>query len=257
MHGETMKKSAYTQEEFKDKVSKVNPNITIVGEYRGVENKIAISCSHVGVNEVYAYTLLKPRNCCKKGYHENRVPALAKSIEDRKQEIQAKFGNSLIVDNIEFSTKRNKLDKIICPKHGEFSQWIGSLSKGIGCPQCGLEANRELRVSQAKAMRSNTLSKGKAKFVSKSETIWLDEIGVNERQVWLNDIQYRVDGFDQDSNTVYLYHGQFWHGCPDTFDPEMIHPILKVKMKQLYEQTIQWEQKIKDAGYNLITKWGK
>jgi len=36
----------------------------------------------------------------------------------------------------------------------------------------------------------------------------------------------------------------------------MQHPILKIKMKDLYEKTMYYENKIKEAGYNLITKWG-
>jgi hypothetical protein len=105
--------------------------------------------------------------------------------------------------------------------------------------------------------RQQQLSSGKAKFVSKAETKWLDLLNVPIRQHWLEDIKYRADGFDPGTNTVYLYHGRFWHGCPETFDPELIHPILKVKMKQLHEQTITWENKIRSAGYNLIIKWGK
>ena len=84
----------------------------------------------------------------------------------------------------------------------------------------------------------------------------LDELGVKDRQVWLKDVKYKVDGFDTETNTVYLYHGRFWHGCPETFDPEMIHPVVKLPMKDLYEKTMLYENKIKAAGYNLIVKWG-
>jgi hypothetical protein len=88
--------------------------------------------------------------------------------------------------------------------------------------------------------RKQQLNLGKAKFVSKSETKWLDSLTVPVRQYWLRDVEYSVDGFDPSTNTVYLYHGKFWHGCPDTFDPEFIHPILKVKMKQLHLRNIQF-----------------
>lgn len=92
--------------------------------------------------------------------------------------------------------------------------------------------------------------------MSKAETKWLDSLNVIGRQVFLEDIYYTVDGYDYDTNTVYLYHGRFWHGCPNTYDPEEQHPILKVKMKELYEKTIYYENKIKDAGYGLIVHWG-
>ena len=36
----------------------------------------------------------------------------------------------------------------------------------------------------------------------------------------------------------------------------MIHPIVKVPMKDLYEKTMYYENKIREAGYKLIVKWG-
>ena len=87
-------------------------------------------------------------------------------------------------------------------------------------------------------------------------TKWLNELGIVTRQKLLKDIGLIVDGYEESTRTVYLYHGRFWHGCPETYDPEMRHPVVKIKMKDLYKQTMLYEQKIKDAGYNLITTWG-
>ena len=131
------------------------------------------------------------------------------------------------------------------------------MNKGIGCPECGKEHKHNAGVKMLKVARQKQLELGSAKYVSKSETKWLDLLDVPVRQKWLEDVQYSVDGYDASTNTVYLYHGRFWHGCLETYDPEEVHPILKVKMKQLYEQTLNWENKIKQAGYNLVVKWGK
>jgi len=253
-----MKKSAYTHKEFVDKVKSVNPDISVIGNYAGVEKKIEIKCNHSGSNSVYAYTLLKPRNCCRKAYHENRVPTLKKGIDDRKIEIKKIFGESLDVDNISFDiVDRAKIIGLVCKEHGIFDQWMGSLLKNIGCPHCTLIRAGPDRIKNAAAMRKRALDKGKARFVSTSETKWLDSLGIPVRQKWLNDVKYSVDGYDPFTITVYLYHGRFWHGCLETYNPDDIHPILKVKMKQLNEQTLSWEKKIKDAGYNLVVQWSK
>jgi hypothetical protein len=250
-------KNKHSEEDFLNKVKATNPNIKILGKYTGVENKIDIECNHNGGNSVYAYTLLKPRNCCRKAYHANRVPALKKDINVRKSEIKKIFGEDIDVSNISFdSVNRAKIVGLICKEHGEFDQWVHSLLTNIGCPICGLLSARPNRIKQAEKMRQKAVNNGKAKFVSKVETTWLDELNVPIRQYWLEDVKYRVDGFNPITNTVYLFHGRFWHGCPETYDREEIHPILKVKMKQLYEQTLSWENKIKEAGYTLITKWG-
>lgn len=253
-----MKKSAYTDEEFKNKVMGINPNIEVVGTFKGVENKIDISCCHRGTNSVFAYTLLKPRNCCRKGYFENRKLYNIKDIDTRKIEILEIFGNRINVSDAMLNESRDKILNLQCVKHNLiFSQWISSLTAGIGCPQCGKENKQIAGRKSLMYAREAALLKGKAKYVSKNETEWLDNLNVPIRQKWLEDVKYNVDGYNEETNTVYLYHGRFWHGCPVTFDPESIHPILKVKMKQLYEQTMVWETKIKDAGYNLITRWGK
>ena len=254
----TNPKNKHSEEDFLNKVKEVNPTIKILGAYTGVENKIEIECKHNGSNSVYAYTLLKPRTCCRKAYHENRIPTLKKDINDRKIEITKIFGENVDVSNISFDVvDRAKILGLICKEHGVFDQWMGSLLKNIGCPHCSLIRARPDRIKNAKAMRKRALDKGKARFVSAGETKWLDSLEVPVRQKWLDDVKYSVDGYDPFSNTVYLYHGRFWHGCLETYNPDDIHPILKVKMKQLNEQTLIWEKKIKDAGYNLVVQWGR
>jgi hypothetical protein len=251
-----MKKNAYSQEEFINKVATINPNIVVTGTYTGVENKIEIECLHLGKNMVYAYSLLKPRHCCRIGYHANRIPAMKKDIDSRIAEYSSIFGDAL--DFTKSSIKSQKLENIICNKHKvTFEQWFSSLKQGVGCPACGKENKKAAGIKMLSVARKKQLERGNAKFVSKAETKWLDELNVPIRQYWLNDIKYCVDGYDPGTNTVYLYHGRFWHGCLQTYNPEDVHPILKVTMKQLNDQTLVWEQRIKESGYNLISKWGK
>ena len=53
-----MKKSAYTHQEFVDKVKSVNPDISVVGNYAGVEKKIEISCKHNVSNMVLFMSII-------------------------------------------------------------------------------------------------------------------------------------------------------------------------------------------------------
>ncbi len=54
---------------------------------------------------------------------------------------------------------------------------------------------------------------------------------------------FSVDGFDEDNNTVYEFHGCFWHGhsCGTNYDEEK------------WNRTLEREQAIRDAGYNLVS----
>jgi len=66
----------------------------------------------------------------------------------------------------------------------------------------------------------------------------------------------RVDGFCKETNTVYEFHGDFWHGNPNRYPPDEEHPMIRGKTyEDLYEKTLLRDQKIRDLGYNLVVKW--
>ncbi|KAF0748040.1 Uncharacterized protein FWK35_00018445 [Aphis craccivora] len=49
----------------------------------------------------------------------------------------------------------------------------------------------------------------------------------------------KVDGYDVSEKKVYQYHGCFWHGFPDCFNPNDTNPINKNTMTDLYNNTIK------------------
>jgi len=66
----------------------------------------------------------------------------------------------------------------------------------------------------------------------------------------------KVDGYCHETNTVYEFHGIFWHGHPDFFDPNTVHPITKTKTYgEKYEETLARDEKIRNLGYKLVTIW--
>lgn len=244
----------YSEEVFKNKVKEKISSILDITEYKGVDYKLKVHCIH-GINERRGWSVLNGKYCCRKGYYEsgNMWKSNTNTIEDAKQRTLKNRPNT-DVSNVYFKWdgKYKRLYGIKCTIHNiEYSSLLGS--KVGQCPECFKEDNREkLRIAAPKAWASQSTGS----FVSKKETKWLDELNIKDRQVWLEDVKYKVDGYDSETNTVYLYHGKFWHGCPKTFDPEMIHPIIKIPMKDLYEKTMYYENKLKQAGYNLVVKWG-
>ena len=249
----------FTKEQFIEKAKKSNPSIELlIEDYKGVDYRYKYQCTH-GINEIYGWQLIKPKkHCCVKGYHEKRIPPLTKSIHDRVKQIKKTWGEKYDISNARFDPNDRRKIILKCFKHGEFSQWTGSLTRqGVvdhACPECSKE--KESLRKKEQALDNFHRNGNHPQFISNQETSWLDELGVKERQVFLEDIKYKVDGYDAATKTVYLFHGKFWHGCPNTYDPEEQHPILKIKMGELYEKTLHWEEKIKCAGYNLVTKWG-
>ena len=63
---------------------------------------------------------------------------------------------------------------------------------------------------------------------------------------------YRVDGFCETTNTVYKYHGFFFHGCPTCHarGDRVKHPRTGQSMSELYALTIKKEASLKKLGYN-------
>lgn len=65
----------------------------------------------------------------------------------------------------------------------------------------------------------------------------------------------KVDGFCQETNTVYEFHGDFWHGNPNKFNSHDTNPVSGKNYGELYQKTLERDQRIRDMGYNLVTKW--
>jgi hypothetical protein len=124
-----------------------------------------------------------------------------------------------------------------------WSPTIGNhINAKYGCPHC-------------------SISKG----YSKSQILWLDNI-MEEQKI---SIQYalspwgeykiheigKVDGYCLQTNTVYEFHGDYWHGNPDIYESDDINSTNGKTFGELYQKTIERDQQIRNAGYNLITMW--
>ncbi len=68
--------------------------------------------------------------------------------------------------------------------------------------------------------------------------------------------KFRVDGYCAETNTVYEFHGDVWHGNPIIYGPtDRCHPFTDSIASELYQSTIVRENQIKSLGYNLVVKW--
>ena len=65
----------------------------------------------------------------------------------------------------------------------------------------------------------------------------------------------QVDGFCRSTNTIYEFHGDFWHGNPEIYNSEEINPTTKKSFGELYEKTLDREELIRALGFNLVVIW--
>lgn len=121
---------------------------------------------------------------------------------------------------------------IICKIHGIFSQKPVVHLTGCGCPKC--------------------VSK-----ISKPEIEFLDHLQIpntrENRQKYIK--PYKVDGYDQKTNTIYEFLGDYWHGNLECNKKEDLNEIAHKTFGELYQNTFKKFDKLKSLGYNIKYIW--
>jgi len=132
---------------------------------------------------------------------------------------------------------------IICKKHGEFNQTpYRHINRQHGCESCSNGRNYSLKQIEW------------FKNIMKNEGVFIRH-KLNEGEFVIPGTKYKADGYCEETNTIYEFHGDFWHGNPKKFNQEDINPKTKCTYGELYEKTLLKEQMIKDLGYNLVVLW--
>jgi hypothetical protein len=126
---------------------------------------------------------------------------------------------------------------IICKRHGEFYQTPHNHIIGKqGCPHC-------------------------VHRISRGETAWLNFIGLPNDElhrnvlIRLDDRKIKADGYDPVTATVYEFYGDYYHGNPMFYKPNMTNPHTKCSFGELYQRTVDREISILKSGLKLISIW--
>jgi hypothetical protein len=101
---------------------------------------------------------------------------------------------------------------------------------------------------------------------SKVSIKWLEETARREGVDIMhaaNGSEYKIpgtrlkcDGYCNETNTVYEFYGDIWHGNPEVFaDDDYCSPYHKETAGELYQRTMEREKKIREMGYNVVTIW--
>ena len=76
-----------------------------------------------------------------------------------------------------------------------------------------------------------------------------------EKELTISDKTHKVDGFCEETNTVYEFYGCFWHGYPNCYKPNIINSKNQKDMGTLNDQTIEKRETIRNAGYNHVSTY--
>lgn len=225
------KKYKLTTEEFKEKSKLIHGDNFDYSKsiYTNKYTKLIISCKKEGHGEFLQSpsSHLSGAGCikCAGNYNSNTQ----EFIEKANKIHNFKYDYS----QVNYINDYTKII-IVCSMHKEFLQKPGSHLNGSGCSKC-------------------------SKNVSNKEIKWLDSLNIPQKYrqavMYLNGFQYKPDAFDISTNTIYEFYGDFWHGNPNKFDLNKINPCNKKTFGELYKKTLEREDLIKKAGYNLVTIW--
>ena len=205
--------------------------------YENTSSKVIITCFIHGDFLQSPLSHIQGSGCRSCGYQtigERSRKTTEQYIESAKKIHGEKYDYS----TVDYSYSYNKVT-ITCKHHGEFSLKASSHLSGNGCFKCN------------------------PKGYSKKQLEWLEFIssmyGLNiqtainggEKQIG----RYLVDGYCFLNNTVYEYHGDFWHGSPKYYKSEAINVVSGKSFGELYRNTLIKEQYIKEQGYKLVVIW--
>ena len=94
---------------------------------------------------------------------------------------------------------------------------------------------------------------------------WLDTImevdnihiqhALNDGEYQIPGTRYKADGYCQETNTIYEFHGDYWHGNPKIYDSNDMNKVIRLSMGELYERTIKKEEEIRQLGYIVVVMW--
>ena len=203
-----------------------------------INNRILIDIKCLNHNEIFRQTPnshLNGHGCPKCGV-EQCSRNLTLPQEKFLEHCNIIHNNKYNYDKTIYSGGDNKII-ITCPIHFDFEQRAEHHRYGGQCPEC---------------LNSS--------HVSNMENKWLNYIEIRYnikilRQVYFKELKIFADGFHKESNTIYEFHGDYWHGNPKKFDPNDLNKKLDETYGYLYNKTLDKENRIIKAGYNLISIW--
>ena len=95
------------------------------------------------------------------------------------------------------------------------------------------------------------------KNISKPERLFLELLKIEDspesRQLRIKGLI--VDGYDKNTNTVYEFLGDYWHGNPNKYSPNNINKSCKKTFGELFNKTVIKLTKLKSLGYNVKYVW--
>jgi hypothetical protein len=139
----------------------------------------------------------------------------------------------------EYICSKNRVNCICSKGHDCQPTWSYIRSGGSMCPTCSQNG-----YSQAQISWLNYIQDEEKINIRHAENGGEFRIG-----------KYKVDGYCESTNTVYEFHGDFWHGNPKFYEHTDTNPVNKKTFGELLKATLHKEMSIRRSGYKYTCIW--
>jgi hypothetical protein len=187
-------------------------------EYKSSQENIIIICKIHGEFSQISNSHIMGKGCSKCAGNRKST------TEEFIQKAQELHGDKYDYSSVEYKTAIINVS-IICKEHGIFNQTPNNHLKGQECYKCN-ESN--FSKEQIKWLT----------FIEKKENIKIQH-AKNDGEYKIPKTKYKADGYCKETNTIYEYHGDYWHGNPTIFNPNDINKKVNKRFGELYENTLK------------------
>ena len=207
-------------------------------DYINAATKLIVICNTHGEFTITPNNHLRGKGCPGCGI-EHCIKLKLKPFEEYYTEFIKLYGNKYDYSSVIWKGASTRIT-VVCNKHGEFNIFPFLHRNGKECPKC-----------------SNNYSNISIHWLEYMTIKYSVDIqhAENKGEYIIPDTRYKADGYAKSINTIFEFHGDFWHGNPKLYDKHQINPRLRETYGELYEKTIKKSTLIKNRGYNLIEIW--
>ena len=226
--------------EFVSKANKIHQNIYDYSKsvYQDSVSKVNVICKTHGEFSISPNNHLRGKGCPDCGIESSRLAKL-KDFDEYQPEFIKIYGDKYDYSSVVWEGGSKPIT-VICKKHGEFHILPYLHKVGKECQKC-----------------SNQHSGISMEWLLFMEKRYLTEIqhARNLGEYVIPATRFKADGYIKSSNTIFEFHGDFWHGNPELYDENEMNPRVGITYGELYEQTLSKSKIILAKGYTLIEIW--
>ena len=94
------------------------------------------------------------------------------------------------------------------------------------------------------------------KYIAQKEKINIQHAcNGGEASIKIHGKTYKVDGYCEQTRTIYQFHGCYFHGCLTCYNELTVNKVSGYNMKYLYNRTMDIDSFLRKSGYKVITIW--